>query len=184
MWNFFLFQCFALFTRHPGQSTPLAKPFCSSFTAQEPLRPQKLLSLPTGHSYHSNLGNRPRQTLCSSNKYLRPCQCLFMEVQGCHLPGLKRPCSSVTAQEPLRPQQFVSLPTGHSCHSNLGNRPRQTLCSSNKCLRLCQESFYGGSRLPFARPQTSLQLGHRPGATEATAISVTSHGPLMPQQSR
>ena len=166
--------------RLPGLKRP-----CSSVTAQEPLRPQQFVSLPTGHSCHSNLGNRPRQTLCSSNKYLRPCQCLFMEVQGCHLPGLKRPCSSVTAQEPLRPQQFVSLPTGHSCHSNLGNRPRQTLCSSNKYLRPCQCLFMEvqGCHLPgLKRPRSSVtaQEPLRP----QQLISVTSHGPLMPQQPR
>ena len=32
-------------------------------------------------------------------------------------------------------------------------------------------SFYGASRLPFASPQTRLQLDYRPNATPATAIS-------------
>ena len=50
---------------------------------------------------------------CSSNKSLRPWQCLFMDVQGCRLPAFKTPqtlpCSS---QAPLRPRQtFPAAPT-------------------------------------------------------------------------
>ena len=77
--------------------------------------------LPTGHSC-SNLGfcgvprrNRPRQTLCSSNKSLRPWQCPFKEVQGCRLPGFKTRQSSPNAslQLPGATQAAVNL----SCSS-------------------------------------------------------------------
>ena len=53
---------------------------------------------------------------CSSNKFLRPWQCPFKDVQGCRLPARKTrqtlPCSS---QAPLRPR-----------HSQAPLRPRQT----------------------------------------------------------
>ena len=145
---------------HPGQSTPLAKPFCSSFTAQEPLRPQQFVSLPTRHSCHSNIGNRPWQTLCSSIKSVA------------HGPGATQATAiCVTSHGPLMPQQSRS--------SAAADRVQFQQVSE-----AVPVSFYGRSRLPFARLQTRLQLGHRPRATEATAISVTSHRPLMRQHSR
>ena len=114
VWNFFLSQCFALSTSHPGHSTLCSPPRSHSGHSN-------FCPLPTGHSC-SNLGfcgvsrrNRPRQTLCSSNKSLRPWQCPFKEVQGCRLPGFKTRQNSPNAslQLPGATQAAVNL----SCSS-------------------------------------------------------------------
>ena len=72
--TFFRSQCFALSTSHPGHSTLCSPPRSHSGHSN-------FCALPTSHSCHSNLcfygvpkRNRPRQTLCSSNKSLRPWQ--------------------------------------------------------------------------------------------------------------
>ena len=112
--TFFLSQCFALSTSHPGHSTLCSPPRSHSGHSN-------FCPLPTGHSC-SNLGfcgvprrNRPRQTLCSSNKSLRPWQCPFKEVQGCRLPGFKTRQNSPNAslQLPGATQAAVNL----SCSS-------------------------------------------------------------------
>ena len=112
--TFFLSQCFALSTSHPGHSTLCSPPRSHSGHSN-------FCPLPTGHSC-SNLGfygvprrNRPRQTLCSSNKSLRPWQCPFTEVQGCRLPGFKTRQNSPNAslQLPGAAQAAVNL----SCSS-------------------------------------------------------------------
>ena len=103
---------------------------------------------------------------CSSNKFLRPWQRLFMDVQGCRLPALKTPqtlpCSS---QAPLKAAADLS-------------------CSSNKSLRPWQRLFMDvqGCRLPALKnsPNPSLQL---PGATQAAAdLSCSSNKSLRPWQ--
>ena len=101
---------------------------------------------------------------CSSNKFLRPWQRLFMDVQGCRLPALKTPqtlpCSS---QAPLRPRQ--TFPAALTSPWGRG-------------------SVFLWTRLPFASPQNSpnpsLQL---PGATQAAAdLSCSSNKSLRPWQ--
>ena len=139
---------------------------------------------------------------CSSNKSLKPWQCPFMEVQGCRLPAFttrqNSPNAYSTLCSPPRSHSghsnFCPLPTGHSC-SNLGfygvprrNRPRQTLCSSNKSLRPwhCPFKEVQGCRLPAFTtrqnfPNASLQL---PGATQAAVnLSCSSNKSLRPWQS-
>ena len=138
---------------------------------------------------------------CSSNKSLKPWQCPFMEVQGCRLPAFttrqNSPNAYSTLCSPPRSHSghsnFCPLSTGHSC-SNLGfygvprrNRPRQTLCSSNKSLRPWQCPFkeVQGCRLPGFKtrqnsPNASLQL---PGATQAAVnLSCSSNKSLRPWQ--
>ena len=134
--------------------------------------------LPTGHSC-SNLGfygvprrNRPRQTLCSSNKSLRPWRCPFKEVQGCRLPGFKTRQNS--------PNASLQLPGATQAAVNLS-------CSSNKSLRPWQCPFkeVQGCRLPGFKtrqnsPNASLQL---PGATQAAVnLSCSSNKSLKPWQ--
>ena len=147
-------------------------------------KPQTRLQLNHGPNATPATAISPRQTLCTSKQSLTLCQCRFMALQGCRVPGLKRACSSITAHEHtslqlvhglerLRPQQFLSLPTGHSCHRNLDTRPRQTLCSSNnsnQSLRRCQCLFMElqGCRLP---------------ALKRACSSITAQTPLLPQQS-
>ena len=116
--------------------------------------------LPTGHSC-SNLGfygvprrNRPRQTLCSSNKSLRPWQCPFKEVQGCRLPGFKTrqnsqtlPCSS---QAPLRPRwTFPAAPTSPwGRGSVLLRRFKAAVCQASKLAKTPQTLSQGSSQAP------------------------------------
>ena len=85
-----------------------------------------------------------------------------------------------------KPQTRLQLNHGPNATPATAISPRQTLCTSKQSLTPCQfrfmalqgqvpeavpVSFYGASRLPFASPQTRLQLDYRPNATSATAIS-------------
>ena len=83
---------------------------------------------------------------------------------------------------------------GVLCHFLLPNPPTPALAKAGTApgttagvelfslSMLC--TFHAPPRPEHSTRQTRLQLVHRPGATEATAIIVTCHGPLIPQQSR
>ena len=96
-----------------------------------PKLPKRFPAAPRRHSGAVNLS-------CSSNKSLKPWQCPFMAVQGCRLPGFKTRQNSPNAS--LRGEPFLQL---------------------QQVPEAVAMSFYGGSRLPFARLQNSPKLPKR-----------------------
>ena len=82
---------------------------------------------------------------CSSNKSLKPWQCPFMAVQGCRLPGFK------TRQN--FPNASLQLPGATQAAVNL--------LQLQQVPEAVAMSFYGGSRLPFARLQNLPKLPKR-----------------------
>ena len=85
----------------------------------------------------------PRQQLLSYSYYM-PLPSVFQGVQDCRLPGLKPPKRFQPSRRPPR-QQLLQLHAPAIC-------------------------FSGGSRLPFARPQTPQTL---PQASKATTLTAT-----------
>ena len=81
----------------------------------------------------------------NSYSYYMPLPSVFQGVQDCRLPGLKPP-------KPFQPSR---------------RPPRQQLLQLLHALAIC---FSGGSRLPFARPQTPQTL---PQASKATTLTAT-----------
>ena len=86
---------------------------------------------------------------CSNNSYsyYMPLTSVFQGVQDCRLPALKRPKRFQPFRRPPR-QQLLQLDAPAIC-------------------------FSGGSRLPFARPQTPQTLPTLPQASKATTLTAT-----------
>ena len=128
-----------------------------------------------------------------------PCHLLFQGVQDCRLPALKpskcfrRPprqqllqlhapaiCFSAGSRLPFaRPQALQTLPQVQDCRlpalkpsKPFRRPPRQQLVQLH-APAIC---FSGGSRLPFARPQTLQTL---PQASKATTLTATCPCPLF-----
>ena len=85
----------------------------------------------------------------NSYSYYMPLPSLFQGVQDCRLPGLKPPKPFQRSRRPPR-QQLLQLQ-----------------------LHAPAISFSGGSRLPFARPQTPQTLPTLPQASKATTLTAT-----------
>ena len=98
----------------------------------------------------SNVPNAstPPAGLQGNNSYsYMPLPSVFHGVQDCRLPGLKRPKRFQPSRRPPR-QQLLQLHAPAIC-------------------------FSGGSRLPFARPQTPQTLPTLPQASKATTLTAT-----------
>ena len=83
----------------------------------------------------------------NSYSYYMPLPSVFQGVQDCRLPGLKPPKRFQPSRRPPR-QQLLQLHAPAIC-------------------------FSGGSRLPFARPQTPQTLPTLPQASKATTLTAT-----------
>ena len=83
----------------------------------------------------------------NSYSYYMPLPSVFQGVQDCRLPGLKLPKRFQPSRRPPR-QQLLQLHAPAIC-------------------------FSGGSRLPFARPQTPQTLPTLPQASKATTLAAT-----------
>ena len=83
----------------------------------------------------------------NSYSYYMPLPSVFQEVQACRLPALKPPKRFQRSRRPPR-QQLLQLHAPAIC-------------------------FSGGSRLPFARPQTPQTLPTLPQASKATTLTAT-----------
>ena len=84
----------------------------------------------------------------NSYSYYMPLPSVFQGVQDCRLPALKRPKRFQPFRRPPR-QQLLQLDAPAIC-------------------------FSGGSRLPFARPQTPQTLPTLPQASKATTLTATT----------
>ena len=84
----------------------------------------------------------------NSYSYYMPLPSVFQGVQDCRLPGLKPPKRFQPSRRP----------------------PRQQLLQLLHAPAIC---FSGGSRLPFARPQTPQTLPTLPQASKATTLTAT-----------
>ena len=94
--------------------------------------------------------SNPSAGLQGNNSYsyiYMPLPSVFQEVQDCRLPGLKPPKRFQPSRRPPR-QQLLQLHAPAIC-------------------------FSGGSRLPFARPQTPQTLPTLPQASKATTLTAT-----------
>ena len=85
----------------------------------------------------------------NSYSYYMPLPSVFQGVQDCRLPGLKPPKRFQPSRRP----------------------PRQQLLQLLHVPAIC---FSGGSRLPFARPQTPQTLPTLPQASKATTLTATT----------
>ena len=87
----------------------------------------------------------------NSYSYYMPLPSVFQGVQDCRLPGLKPPKRFQPSRRP----------------------PRQQLLQLLQLLHAPAICFSGGSRLPFARPQTPQTLPTLPQASKATTLTAT-----------
>ena len=94
-----------------------------------------------------NASNAPAGLQGNNSYSYMPLPSVFHGVQDCRLPGLKRPKRFQPSRRPLR-QQLLQLHAPAIC-------------------------FSGGSRLPFARPQTPQTLPTLPQASKATTLTAT-----------
>ena len=95
-----------------------------------------------------NASNPPAGLQCNnSHSYYMPLPSVFQGVQDCRLPALKPPKRFQLFRRPPR-QQLLQLHAPAIC-------------------------FSGGSRLPFARPQTPQTLPTLPQASKATTLTAT-----------
>ena len=100
---------------------------------------------------------------CSSQALCQHRHCPFLVVQACRLPARKTAKCSPAALRPFASTGIVLF----SWFKPVPQQSRYPAAADPLQVQQAPEavpmSFYGGSRLSFARPQTSLQLGHRPG---------------------
>ena len=94
-----------------------------------------------------NASNAPAGLQGNNSYSYMPLPSVFHGVQDCRLPGLKRPKRFQPSRRPPR-QQLLQLHAPAIC-------------------------FSGGSRLPFARPQTPQTLPTLPQASKATTLTAT-----------
>ena len=97
---------------------------------------------------------------------------VFQGVQDCRLPALKPPKPPKPSRRPPR-QQLLQLHALKPPKRFQPSRrpPRQQLLQLLHAPAIC---FSGGSRLPFARPQTPQTLPTRPQASKATTLTATT----------
>ena len=105
----------------------------------------------------------------NSYSYYMPLPSAFQGVQDCRLPALKPPKPS---RRPSR-QQLLQLHALKPPKRFQPSRrpPRQQLLQLLHAPAIC---FSGGSRLPFARPQTPQTLPTLPQASKATTLTATT----------
>ena len=127
----------------------------------------------------------------NSYSYYIPLPSVFQGVQDCRLPALKPPKRFQRSRRPPR-QQLLQLHVPAICFSGVQDcrrkqrhtqrlpglkpskrfrtPPRQQLLQLLHAPAIC---FSGGSRLPFARPQTPQTLPTLPQASKATTLTAT-----------
>ena len=119
----------------------------------------------------------------NSYSYYMPLPSVFQGVQDCCLPALKPPKRFQPFRRPPRQQllQLHPLPSvfqdvqdcrlpGLKPSKRFRRPPRQQLLQLLHAPAIC---FSGGSRLPFARPQTPQTLPTLPQASKATTLTAT-----------
>ena len=119
----------------------------------------------------------------NSYSYYMPLPSVFQGVQDCRLPALKPPKRFQPFRRPPRQQllQLHPLPSvfqgvqdcrlpGLKPSKCFRRPPRQQLLQLLHAPAIC---FSGGSRLPFARPQTPQTLPTLPQASKATTLTAT-----------
>ena len=119
----------------------------------------------------------------NSYSYYMPLPSVFQGVQDCRLPALKPPKRFQPFRRPPRQQllQLHPLPSvfqgvqdcrlpGLKPSKRFRRPPRQQLLQLLHAPAIC---FSGGSRLPFARPQTPQTLPTLPQASKATTLTAT-----------
>ena len=128
--------------------------------------------------------SNPPAGLQGNNSYsYMPLPSLFQGVQDCRLPALKPPKRFQPFRRPPRQQllQLHPLPSvfqgvqdcrlpGLKPSKRFRRLPRQQLLQLLHAPAIC---FSGGSRLPFARPQTPQTLPTLPQASKATTLTAT-----------
>ena len=103
--------------------------------------------------------------LQGNNSYsYMPLPSVFQGVQDCRLPALKPPKRFQRSRRPPR-QQLLQL------HVQRSRRPPRQQLLQLHAPAIC---FSGGSRLPFARPQTPQTLPTLPQASKATTLTATT----------
>ena len=138
-----------------------------------PSNPPNASNAPAGlqgnnsYSYmSSNLPNasNPLAGLQGNNSYsYMPLPSVFQGVQDCRLPALKPLKRFQRSRRPPR-QQLLQL------HVQRSRRPPRQQLLQLHAPAIC---FSGGSRLPFARPQTPQTLPTLPQASKATTLTAT-----------
>ena len=122
--------------------------------------------------------SNPSAGLQGNNSYsYMPLPSVFQVVQDCRLPGLKPPKRFQPSRRPL-PSVFQGV---QDCRlpalkppkrfQPFRRPPRQQLLQLLHAPAIC---FSGGSRLPFARPQTPQTLPTLPQASKATTLTATT----------
>ena len=108
--------------------------------------------------------SNPLAGLQGNNSYsYMPLPSVFQGVQDCRLPALKPPKRFQRSRRPPR-QQLLQL------HVQRSRRPPRQQLLQLHAPAIC---FSGGSRLPFARPQTPQTLPTLPQASKATTLTAT-----------
>ena len=138
-----------------------------------PSNPPNASNAPAGlqgnNSYSYMSSNPPNASnplagLQGNNSYsYMPLPSVFQGVQDCRLPALKPPKRFQRSRRPPR-QQLLQL------HVQRSRRPPRQQLLQLHAPAIC---FSGGSRLPFARPQTPQTLPTLPQASKATTLTAT-----------
>ena len=138
-----------------------------------PSNPPNASNAPAGlqgnNSYSYMSSNPPNASnplagLQGNNSYsYMPLPSVFHGVQDCRLPALKPPKRFQRSRRPPR-QQLLQL------HVQRSRRPPRQQLLQLHAPAIC---FSGGSRLPFARPQTPQTLPTLPQASKATTLTAT-----------
>ena len=137
-----------------------------------PSNPPNASNAPAGlqgnNSYSYMSSNPPNASnplagLQGNNSYsYMPLPSVFQGVQDCRLPALKPPKRQRSRRPPR--QQLLQL------HVQRSRRPPRQQLLQLHAPAIC---FSGGSRLPFARPQTPQTLPTLPQASKATTLTAT-----------
>ena len=121
-------------------------------------------------SHPPNASNAPAGLQGNNSYSYMPLPSVFQGVQDCRLPALKPPKRFQRSRRPPR-QQLLQLhvPKPSKRFQRSRRPPRQQLLQLH-APAIC---FSGGSRLPFARPQTPQTLPTLPQASKATTLTAT-----------
>ena len=125
----------------------------------------------------------------NSYSYYMPLPSVFQGVQDCHLPGLKPPKRFQPSRRPPRQQLLQLLHAPAICFSGGSRLPfarPQTPQTLPQASKAPAICFSGGSSLPFGRPQTPQTL---PQASKARTLTATCPQtpqtlPTLPQASK
>ena len=125
----------------------------------------------------------------NSYSYYMPLPSVFSGVQACRLPGLKPPKRFQPSRRPPRQQLLQLLHAPAICFSGGSRLPfarPQTPQTLPQASKAPAICFSGGSSLPFGRPQTPQTL---PQASKATTLTATCPQtpqtlPTLPQASK